>query len=357
MNIDIIAGHELSPELEQQWRAVQARNTELASPYFCPEFTQAVAATRADVFVAVLRDRQAIIGFFPFQRSRRGVGRPVGGPINDCQGVIIEREVEWPVEQLMRACGLDIWDFDHLLATQGPFAPYHQGHSESPIMDLSAGFEDYAHARRQAGSKQIQKVGTLSRKLEREVGELRAEIECTDDAAFDRLLNWKSAQYRESGLVDVTAQDWIRATLNRIRATRSSSFAGLLSVLWAGPNMIAAHMGMRSESVWHYWFPAYDAAYARYSPGLILLLEMARRAEDVGPRIIDLGKGEALYKERLANGAVPLAEGSVQLASLNRRLRQFGNSAEAWIRHSPIAPLLRAPGRMIKTAARRAGYR
>ena len=55
---------------------------------FGPEFTQAVAAVRGDVEVGVLEERGEPVGFFPFQRSRRNVARPVGGKMSDFQGLI-----------------------------------------------------------------------------------------------------------------------------------------------------------------------------------------------------------------------------------------------------------------------------
>jgi hypothetical protein len=49
---------------------------------------------------------------------------------------------------LLRSCGLAVWEFDHLLASQAPFAPYHASLEPSPIMDLSAGYAGYLEERR-----------------------------------------------------------------------------------------------------------------------------------------------------------------------------------------------------------------
>jgi CelD/BcsL family acetyltransferase involved in cellulose biosynthesis len=48
---------------------------------------------------------------------------------------------------------------------------------------------------------------------------------------------------------------------------------------------------MRSKTLWHYWFTAYDPAFAKYSPGTILLLQMAERASELGISAIDMGRG------------------------------------------------------------------
>ena len=73
---------------------------------------------------------------------------------------------------------------------------------------------------------------------------------------------------------------------------------------------------MRSAKVLHYWFPAYDRDYARYSPGVILLAELARAAPGLGIDTIDLGKGDADYKRRFATGGVQLLEGRIERPSL-----------------------------------------
>src|SRR4030095_7972739 len=78
---------------------------------------------------------------------------------------------------------------------------------------------------------------------------------------------------------------------------------------------------MHSRFIWHYWFPAYDPQFARYSPGLILLLKMAEHAPHIGLRTIDLGTGLTLYKRRLMNASISVAEGSVERASLLSFLR------------------------------------
>ena len=88
-------------------------------------------------------------------------------------------------------------------------------------------------------------------------------------------------------------------------------------------------MGMRSRSVFHYWFPTYDPACAKYSVGIVLLLRIAQAVVAQGVHTIDLGKGLSQYKERLMNGSVELLEGEIARASLRARLRRLRRGAEA----------------------------
>ena len=69
--------------------------------------------------------------------------RAVGGPISDYQGVIHRRSLHWRAEELVRGCGLHVFEFDHLLVTQEPFQAYHRTRGKSPVIDLTDGFPSY----------------------------------------------------------------------------------------------------------------------------------------------------------------------------------------------------------------------
>jgi CelD/BcsL family acetyltransferase involved in cellulose biosynthesis len=348
MNISVIRPSELDSGLCRRWADIVAANAALSSPYFAPEYTQAVASVRDDVYVGVMRDGQDIVGFFPFQRGLGRTGRQVGGPFTDCQGVIVSPEAEWSAEELVRGCGLSLWQFDHVIASQEQFRPWRRVLTCSPMVDLPNGFAAYADTLRGAGSKQMQRLGQKQRGFERDEGPLRFEMNMRDVSALRQLLGWKSQQYLESGLVDAFRFPWTQALLERILGTQSDGFGGVLSALYANDRLAAVHMGMRSRTVWHYWFAAYAHEFARYSPSLLLFAEMARAAETLGLTAIDMGKGPEEYKSLFATSAVLIMEGCVELPSLARTLRTARQSAEDWVRRSPIFPIVRAPGRIIR---------
>ena len=324
----------LRPDDLRAWTALQDADPLLASPFFCPEYTAVVAQVRDDVRVAVVERGGERVGFFPFQKSALSVGYPVGGPLSDCHGFIMRRGLDWDPRRLVRACGLAEWRFDHLPVAQEPCVPHHREVAQSPIMDLSGGYERYAADRRAAGSEQIPKTAGLLRKLERSFGPVRFEFHSTETRLLKTLTHWKSAQYRASGKLDIFGVPWVAKAVETLHATRGLHFAGVLSVLWLGEKPIAAHMGLRSKTVWHYWFPAYDPAYAQYSPGLILLLKMAEHASAEGLSTIDLGLGRALYKQRLMSSSIALAEGSVIASPARAALAALRTRSENWLRHS-----------------------
>jgi CelD/BcsL family acetyltransferase involved in cellulose biosynthesis len=326
--VQVIPGQALDSALLDDWRAVQQSNPALQNPCFAPEFTQAVATARNDVEVGIVEEHGKVIAIFPFQRKAGGRAIPVGGIVSDYQGLICRPDFSCDPRALLKACGLISWDFDRLLATQQPFKPFHKLCEPSALIDLSQGYEAYVAERRAAGTEQIKKCMNLMRRLELEVGPIRFVPRSPDPSALTKVLAWKSQQYRKTGWRDLFALKWGRSLVEQIRATQSESFAGMLSLLYAGENLVAGHLGMRSRSVWHYWFPAYDPRFAKYSPGLILLLKMAEHAPQIGLRTIDLGTGLTLYKRRLMNASISVAEGSVERPSWLSFLRAARRKAK-----------------------------
>jgi CelD/BcsL family acetyltransferase involved in cellulose biosynthesis len=318
------------------------------SPFFCPEFTSIVADAREDVYVGVLEREEESVGFFPFQRGRFGLGFPVGSIVSDYHGAVVKSGVCWDARELIDACDLKTWEFDHLIASQEPFAPFHRLTSRSWVMDFSDGVEAYLRDRQRAGVREISAVARKRRKLEREHGEVHVEHHVADPGVLTTLMRWKSDQYRRTGAADHLAKGWVRELLSLALLRQTPAFAGVLSALYVEERMVAAHFGVRSRSVWHYWYPAYDPEFGRYSPGLVLLLNMAESASSLGIRAIDLGKGDARYKRALANNTVALAEGAVVRPSLVGDAWRLRREARALAKRTAMGPRLRRLARGIR---------
>jgi CelD/BcsL family acetyltransferase involved in cellulose biosynthesis len=351
--ITVLPGRELSQNLADKWRALQASNADLAAPYFCPEFTSAVASVRDDVHFAVMENHGKIAAFFPYQSQGR-CGQPVGGPVSDFQGVVCGPNFEVDVLRLLKACKLHAFDFDHMLTLQPGFALHAYGLEVSPRIDISQGYAAYVAERRKAGSQQIKKCGNLMRRIEREVGPLSFVPHSGDAGLLGKVLAWKSAQYVRTGQCDLFAVPWVRSLVERIHATDARNFAGRLSLLYAGDRLVAGHFGMRTPLVWHYWFPAYDMRFANYSPGLLLLLKIVEHAATLGTRHIDLGKGLSLYKERLMNARTVLSYGSVEAPSLLKFKRTIGRYVWTLARNTILNSPIEGPARRLVQAHRAA---
>ena len=300
-------------EVLESWIRLQSQNPSLQSPYFSPQFSHIVALSRKNVQMAVVREGGEIVAIFPFERHPWNFAGPVGSFISDYHGVISQPDFAFEPRELLRSCGLVAWDFNHMPVEQVCFTPFHHEQNRSPIIDLAGGYEAYVHERREAGTEQIKKNGNLLRRLEREVGVVRFVACSPDRSLLEQLLAWKTEQFRRNRWRDLFSIPWVKQTIVGIHETQTPGFAGMLSALYAGDRLIAAHFGMRSSNIWHYWFPSYDYAFSKYSPGVMLLLKMAETASAMGIRTIDLGCGEHTYKDRLMNGFVSTANGSVEL--------------------------------------------
>jgi CelD/BcsL family acetyltransferase involved in cellulose biosynthesis len=339
VQVTLLRPHELADGQLAAWGRLQESNPALASPFLRPEFTRLVAAVRPDVIAAVVEQDGDERAFFAFER-RRNIGRPVGGGLSDCQAVVAAPGWNCDARALVRAAGLSFYTFTQMRADQRPFVPFHRKIAASPLVELGeGGFEAYARERRAAGHNVVIQTMSHARRLERQLGPLRFVMHDPDPRSLHRLIEWKRHQYsqeRWGGPLDLFSHRWTAELLERIHATRSEGFSGVLSTLWAGSTMVAAHMGMRSSTVLHYWFPAYGPTHAKLAPGRILLLEMIRAAAAAGVSRIELGAGDEGYKSRFANSSVPVAAGFVGRPSLALWGRRLWHTAEAVARRVPI---------------------
>ncbi len=309
------------------WHAMQDKSQELRNPFLSPEFALTVGEARAgsgldDVRVAVLSDRSGPAGFFPFQRGRLGTGRPVGAWLTDCQGLVYAPGAEWDAGELLKKCGISVWHFDHLVSGQGPFARYQAAVAPSPVIDLSDGYAAYEE-RVLAGKTHFRKeLARKTRKLDREVGQVKFVLDSPDLDDLRTLTGWKSGQYQRTGRADTFSEPWVVATVEGLLACRQNGFSGLLSMLYAGDRPVAAILALENAGVIAGWFCSYDPELSRYSPGLIHLLAMVKDVAELGTSLIDLGKGEKHYKEALKSYDLTVGEGmvtsSTAMAALHR---------------------------------------
>lgn len=356
MKYSFIPYSEISSEQIRSWSMIQRMDVAFANPYFSPEFTQMVGTVRSDVFLGIMEHNSQIVGFFPFHRNRGGVARPIGLGLSDYHGVIALPDTHWEVGELLRGCRLTRWEFDHLPVTQQQFAGYHQEVVDSPIIDVSQGMAAYEASRDKSGRKQLREVQRKRQKLADNFGPITFTIHSKSRDILRQLMAWKSHQCRTTGTVDYFALDWCVQLIENIHSNDGPDFGGLLSCLHAGDTLAAVHFAMYSGRVWHSWFPAYNHELESYSPGFILLLEMIQAASDAGIDYIDLGKGMSLYKKRVMTGAIQVAQGCVALPSLSNRMRTIRENSETWAKQSFLNPVLRIPGRIIKSIERKRRY-
>ena len=261
--------------------------------------------------VAVLGDGPRIRGFLAYETDSERVGWPLGRMVADVQGIVAEPGFECDLRRVVRALGICTLRFDHVLRDQTLFAPFHRSLHQSPVVDLSHGHEAYVNDVRSRSNRVITDIARRSRNLARKHGDVVVQWHSTRPEDLTTLIDWKSEQYRRTQGVDLFAYRWATSLLGDLTGETASECRGLVVTLRAGDQLIAADYGLAGGGTLAWWFPVYDPAFGRYSPGLILLLALAAQAAEHGVRFIDLGRGESGYKLRVANSSYTVAEGRV----------------------------------------------
>lgn len=361
MRVDVVHPGDLGPDEISAWHAMQRATPSLANPFLSPEFAVAVGRFRPESRVAVLTESGSVIGFFPFEKRRFGLGVPISGWLSPCHGLIHAPGADWDPQELLRGCQLAAWKFDNLLPAQKPFTPFHAGLDPVPVIDLPDGFDAY-YARLRAKSPHLcRELERKARKLGREVGELRAESASEDLGALRTLIAWKSDQYRKTDHVDRFEHPWLARLIEELLAARTDYLSSALSVLYAGDRPVAAQFGLRAGGVVVGWFTGYDAAYSKYSPGLIQLMRLAEGVAATGATTIHMGKGAAKYTRTVKTGDILVSQGTVTTKSLLGTAHQAGAAAvrRAWLTvshhpalHDPADAILRRSGLSSRTYGR-----
>ncbi|OKJ99785.1 cellulose biosynthesis protein CelD [Streptomyces sp. CB03234] len=335
----VVRPGELDQRETEAWRELRATSGAPANPFMEPEFTLAVARVRPAARVAVLREAGEPVGFFPYEKGPLGHGRAIGLGVSDCQGAVLRAGLDIGARDLLRGCGLAAWEFDNLEGGQRAFLADAAEESASPVIDVAEGYAAYEAVLRAQSPKFLKTTLAKERRLARQAGGTRFVFDERDPAALRTLMAWKSAQYRRTGRRDRFAREWISTLVHGLHTTRTPGCSGVLSVLYVAGRPVAAHFGLRSRTVLSCWFPAYDPAYAKFSPGLILHLRMAEAAAAAGIGMLDLGRGAAEYKDALKTGELRVYEGSSVRPGLRAGLywlsREPGRRAHRYVRNRP----------------------
>ena len=306
---------ELDAGERSQWNALRQANPLLGSPYFDLRYLDVAGEIAPGAAVAVIRRGGEIAGFLPFQR-RGGLIQPLAAPLSDIHGLVAPADTTLSLAGILGKLGADRARFGGLIA---PGAPPGQGLAVRYAMaaDVSAGYATY-EAGRSAGF--LKDKRRRLRTLERDHGPVSFSFERPAAAMLDHVIAGKRAQFRRTHQYDIFDCGWTRALLHRLGAVADVDFGLKLAVLRVADKVIAAELGLTSGHRHHLWFPIYDAAYARYSPGSLMTLETLRVAAQQGIARVDFGPGGEAYKRDFADPAEPVFEGTIRLRHPPARL-------------------------------------
>ena len=330
------------------WHTLHTTVAHYDSPYFHPGFAQAVQATGRYVSVVVVTDGDnAVTTLLPFHGEGTRM-LPLGWPGADFQGPLLVPGSSLDPLNLLTP-GLKSFHFDHLLEVSEGFAPWISARRGSPHIDTTGGLEGYTGRASKSGRQNMSQARRRKAKAERELGGVHFDADVVDDALLDRVIELKRAQYQATGVRDYFDDPRQIALLRRLLHTRDPSFGGVLSAVYAGDRLVAAHFGMRAGTVLHWWFPVYDPAFASLAPGWILLREIVAASRDLGVHRIDLGRGEDNYKRWAKTGETIVCEGFVSSSRIRVAARGAKIRVIQTAKDSSLGPRLRRAARAWRT--------
>ncbi|GJL97446.1 MAG: polysaccharide biosynthesis protein CelD [Hyphobacterium sp.] len=303
--VDAIPANELTREDRARWIAALDR-APFTSPLLHPDFALLVARSRPDVRILITEDSSQRKAFLPIHKRPFGLARPIGSVFSDYHAMIAEPGCAVRTEDLLSGAGLRGYrHFSMVTDAANAANGFHIGiFADSALGDTASLLQD----RKPSRAKQLRR---LERKLERDVGDVRLSFNDPDDDAFKQLLSWKSAQFAATGRHDVLNVPWARQMLDHLRYSEVGDLENRLVTLRAGQQLVSAEFGPSWNGIFHPWIAAYDADYATYSPGHLLVQRLLASLNDAGLQRYDLGPADAAYKSEFANGEVALSEGFI----------------------------------------------
>jgi len=299
------------------WRAMQAANPALESPYFHPGFTRVAGRVSPRAAVAVFSRGGETVGFFPHQR-RGGAMQPLAAPMNDYHGLIAWPDATPSLEEAAAALGAARLN---LTAWVGPTG---LGEDRRTVqVELGDGGYDAWYAeRRTTHGKFFKDKERARRSMEAELGPLRVERGLRDPALLTWLIDLKRDQYRRTGRHDIFACGWTADLLHALLKEEDDGFGASMAGLWAGDRLTAVEYSLHAGDQYHFWFPGYEPSLARCSPGILLSMDTMRLAAERGYRTFDFGFEGEHYKKYFCNGFKLVREAMVLKPGLGAAMSQ-----------------------------------
>ncbi len=319
MNVELMRPLALGPAERAAWRDIAASQPALRRAFLSPGFAQACEAAHGRAVVGVLHEAGAIQGFLPFQFASRwhqaaGLAERIGGELCDAAGLIARPGLRADPAALLRLCRIGVLFLTHLVEGQAALGLTPQAHDTGHIIALPDGGPAYLAGLR---PDLLRDTARRLRRAEREYGPLSFHFDARPDAAAALdVIAQKRAQYRRTGAADPFAVP------HRLRLIEALCAAGpaedcrpVLASLTAGGRVLARHLGLQCGGTLSYWFPVYDPAAEKVSPGRLLLWHQIGQAAACGITLIDRGEGDSEAKRDFSSGVQDFGTANWQAAT------------------------------------------
>ena len=335
--VEVLRPQALGASERDAWTGFVQASAHLQSPFFRFEYAQAAGRAAPGAHVAVIHRAGSIVGFLPFQR-RGGALQPLGAPLTDYHGLIAAPGSGIELTQVVRALRADEYRFSGLCAEAPPAGA---GSLAAWEADLGEGYAAYLAQRQAEHPRFFKDLRRKGRGMEGEFGPMTLAWE-RDPALLDWILARKREQYRRTQLHDVFACGWTERLLRELWAGDADGCHGRLGVLRAGGRMVAATFNLHAGDQHYMWFPAYETAAGRWSPGLFLYLKMIEQVAGEGGRCVDFGPASSHGKRFLTTAGRAVHQGR----AFGSRWRAAASDAtERLLAPAPVVGELRARAR------------
>jgi CelD/BcsL family acetyltransferase involved in cellulose biosynthesis len=311
--VDVIEASHLSDDVRKAWHDLRAQNSDLWSPYFDIRLFDVLAKHAPHPRLAIVSQGSKITGLLPFQGKSGGLARPLGAPMSDQHDVLCAQGSSLDLAQIIAKMSVSGFRFSGL-RHEVPTA-LNSEVSTCHVADLSDGVDAYVTWRKANWNDQVKKNERRKRQGEREWGPMRIVTACpkTSDA-FEKLMAWKQAKYIETNRHNVLGVPWISAVLRDLYQSPEPNFVGEITQLYFGDHLAALEFGLRAGTAMHSWFPAFDIAYGKVSPGILLMDGMIEACGHRGILKVDLGPGFDQYKRHASNAPVQVWSGTLPIS-------------------------------------------
>ena len=323
MFYDIVRFDDLTERDLASWFRLRDMFQGYNSPFFSPEFTHTMSRVRDDIWVILHGRGDEVEVVWPIQKYGR-TAEPVGAPFSDYHGPIMHPEWDGDFQELLAHVGLNCMRMTGVYEPQGRLQKYAAEFDGAYITDLREGADAFFEEQRKRYPKHAKKMRRLSRKVEREVGELVFRFDDRDSDTFDELMELKEAQYAQTGRHNVLGPDWVKEMLFRLWAADDKDCQGYLHTLKSDGKLIAAEFNLTCRETIHGWIPAYNPEFAAYAPGMLLQDAILPEAAARGFVHYDLGVSAGHYKKYYMSYQIQVMRGTIWSRSMRRGLNASG---------------------------------
>lgn len=322
LRVDIVHPGQLTVEDVESWRTLIEGHTDYHSPLLSPDFAILMGKTREDARVALFRDADGLACVFAFFARPDRRGRPIGAPFADYSGPILRSDVDVGLSEIIAAAGLAYWRTEALVDPWNRFTAERGLQQVSQVIHLDKDPDEYLETCRKAHAKRFKNFRRLESQAGRDGHELIFKFGQPESALVETLLRLKSAQYRASGLVDLTSARLSREILDSVAGSEN----GFAVSLWSGEAFVSGHFGFRTGERFHPWIAAYNPDFSQYSPGNLLLKQIIAHMPEMGLSVYDLAEGHDHYKKYYTNASRNIYAADVQIAENVGVVSRIGRS-------------------------------